>query len=194
MVGLILNIKTEENIIQLIKNDPWMMEILKAAKTLNLPDWWVCAGFVRSKIWDTQHGFEKRTPLADIDVVYFDLKNTETNVEKDYEKQLLESTPNLPWSVKNQARMHIVNGFEPYESSVDAISKFPETVTALGVKLDEDNEVVLAAPCGIEDAINMEVWPTRLFSEVNIHKEKYKSRIQSKNWQRTWPKVKINGL
>ncbi|MDR7071455.1 nucleotidyltransferase family protein [Fictibacillus barbaricus] len=189
-----MNIKTEENIIQLIKNDPWMMEILKAAKTLNLPDWWVCAGFVRSKIWDTLHGFEKRTPLADIDVVYFDPMNTETGVEKEYEKQLLERNPNLPWSVKNQARMHIVNGFEPYESAVDAISKFPETVTALGVKLDGDNEVILAAPCGIEDAINMEVWPTTLFSEVNIHKNKYKSRILNKNWQQTWPKVKINGL
>ncbi|WNB91152.1 nucleotidyltransferase family protein [Bacillus sp. NEB1478] len=189
-----MEIRTKKDIIQLIKNDQWMMEILKAVKAIDLPEWWVCAGFVRSKIWDTLHGFEKRTPLADIDVVYFDSKNTETSAEKEYEKHLQERIPNLPWSVKNQARMHAVNGFDPYESAVDAISKFPETVTALGVRLDEDNEVILTAPCGIEDAINMEVWPTRLFSEVNIHKQKYKMRIQSKNWQQTWPKVKINGL
>ena len=38
---------------------------------------------------------------------------------------------------KNQARMHVVNNMLPYSSSVDAISKFPETATALGVTLDE---------------------------------------------------------
>ncbi|MFK9090815.1 hypothetical protein [Bacillus salipaludis] len=35
----------EEKIISLIKEDQWMMKILKAVKSLNLPDWWICAGF-----------------------------------------------------------------------------------------------------------------------------------------------------
>ncbi len=43
-------IKTEQDIIKLIQSDTWMMEILQTAKSLQLPDWWVCAGFVRSKI------------------------------------------------------------------------------------------------------------------------------------------------
>ncbi len=40
----------EEAIISLIKDDQWMMEVLQAARSLNLPDWWICAGFVRSKM------------------------------------------------------------------------------------------------------------------------------------------------
>lgn len=52
-----------------------MMEILKTVSQLDLPDWWVCAGFVRSKIWDTVHGFNTRTPLSEVDVIYYDDTN-----------------------------------------------------------------------------------------------------------------------
>lgn len=50
----------EEGIIALIKDDKWMMEILETVKSLNLPDWWICAGFVRSKIWDVLHDFLRK--------------------------------------------------------------------------------------------------------------------------------------
>jgi len=43
-----MNLKTEEDILKLISEDDWMMDILITVKSLNLPDWWVCAGFVRS--------------------------------------------------------------------------------------------------------------------------------------------------
>lgn len=118
----------------------------KTTKQLNLPDWWICAGFVRSKIWDTLHWFEERTPIPDIDVIYFDPRNIEENEEKKYEDKLKMIMPNFPWSVKNEARMHNRNNGQPYSSSVDAISKFPETATAIGVKLDEKDNVILTAP------------------------------------------------
>jgi hypothetical protein len=189
-----LELKTEQDIINLVEKDDWMMDILKAAKILDLNDWWVCAGFVRSKIWDTLHGFEKRTPLGDIDVVYFDPVNIEKSIEKNYEKQLQELLPGQPWSVKNEARMHLVSDFEAYGSAVDAISKFPETVTALGVKLNEENEVVLTAPCGIEDVLNMEVKPSKIFTETESRKARYNERILKKKWQETWNQVKITEL
>ena len=56
-----LIIMNKDEIISLIKEDQWMMEILTSAKALNLPDWWICAGFVRSKIWDVLHDFSERT-------------------------------------------------------------------------------------------------------------------------------------
>src|SRR5690606_18827150 len=112
--------------------DAWMIGVLSAAKSLDLPDWWICAGFVRSKIWDTLHGFNERTPLSDIDVIYFDAENLSEHTEKRLEEKLHRIMPGLPWSVKNQARMHIVNELESYTSAIDAISKFPETATALG--------------------------------------------------------------
>lgn len=125
-------IQNEKEIIQLIKEDEWMMDILRAVKSLHLPDWWVCAGFVRSKICDVLHGFKERTPISDIDVFYYDDGNTDELEEKKLEMRLRNILPDIPWSVKNEARMHVVNGIPPYSSSIDAISKFPETATSLG--------------------------------------------------------------
>ncbi|CAM4208868.1 nucleotidyltransferase family protein [Paenibacillus alkaliterrae] len=83
-----MKLKNEEDIIRLIQEDVWMIDILEAVKSLDLPDWWVCAGFVCSKIWDVLHGFTVRTPLPDIDIVYFDNSNIEEIEEKTLEEKL----------------------------------------------------------------------------------------------------------
>lgn len=90
----------EKEIIRWIKEDKWMMDILLAARSLNLPDWWICAGFVRSKIWDTLHQFDASTPLSDIDVIYYDPENLEEQEEKVFEEKLRMLIPEIPWSVK----------------------------------------------------------------------------------------------
>ncbi|MFT8322724.1 MAG: nucleotidyltransferase family protein [Bacillus sp. (in: firmicutes)] len=186
-----MNICNEEGIIQLVKEDRWMMEILTTVKTLNLPDWWICAGFVRSKIWDALHGFDERTPLSDIDVIYFDQSNLDELVEKNLEEELRSILPTIPWSVKNEARMHVVSKMPPYLSAVDAISKFPETATALGVKLDKENNVVLTAPCGIKDVLHYEIRPTSYFKENQNRAAIYKNRIEKKKWGSIWSKVNV---
>jgi len=160
-----MDLKSEKDILKIINEDDWMMDILTSAKSLNLPDWWICAGFVRSKIWDTLHGYSERSPIPDIDVIYFDDTNISEFVEKRLERKLNNMHPNVPWSVKNEARMHLTNKIPAYSSSVDAISKFPETATSLGVKLDERNALTLAAPHGVDDVLNLEVKPTDYFKE-----------------------------
>lgn len=186
-----MQIKNEDDIIQLVQKDNWMMEVLKVVKTLDLRDWWVCAGFVRSKIWDVLHNYEHRTPTADVDVVYFDPIFTEEKIEKELEERLKKLKPDIPWSVKNEARMHEVNNINPYKSAVDAIAKFPETVTALGIKLSDSNEVILTAPHGIQDVINLEVKPTPSFKASKELMAIFEERLLKKNWHANWPKVKI---
>jgi len=181
----------EEKIISLIREDKWMMDILKSAKSLNLPDWWICAGFVRSKIWDTLHNFSQRTLIPDIDVIYFDPTSIDELEEKKLEEKLKILMPNTPWSVKNEARMHIKSNMPPYSSSVDAISKFTETATALGVKLDEKDNLVITAPCGISDVVNLVVKPTPFFTETKERVEIYEDRITKKKWKSTWHNLKV---
>ncbi|WP_419465970.1 nucleotidyltransferase family protein [Bacillus spongiae] len=187
-------VTTKEDVIKLIQDDDEMMNILSAAKALNLPDWWICAGFVRSKIWDTLHGFNKRTEIEDVDVIYFDKENTDELTEKNLENTLRGILPNVPWSVKNEARMHVVNQVPPYSSSEDAISKFPETATSLGVKLDEENNIVLTAPCGMEDVIHLKVKPTAYFRNSQKHHAIYEERIMKKNWKSIWYKIEVHHI
>jgi hypothetical protein len=184
-------IHNKKEVIRLVSEDEWMMDILRSAQSLNLPDWWVCAGFVRSKIWDVLHGFHERTDLPDIDVIYFDASNVDEGVEKHFEKILKQRQPAIPWSVKNQARMHTLNNVQPYFSSVEAISKFPETATALGLKLDEEGKVMLTAPHGVEDVINFHIRPTPFFSETEERMDIFHYRVRNKNWKSVWSKVEV---
>lgn len=84
-VGGFKMLKNEADVIRLIQNDEKMMEIIKAVSTLNLPDWWICAGFIRSKIWDALHGFKDRTETPDVDVIYFDKSIINEDMEKEFE-------------------------------------------------------------------------------------------------------------
>ncbi|PFM06041.1 hypothetical protein COC45_13015 [Bacillus cereus] len=186
-----MKIQTEQDIVRLIENDEWMMNVLQMAKSLELPDWWICAGFVRSKIWDTLHNYEARTAMPDVDVIYYDSLHKDEIYEQSLETKLINIDATIPWSVKNQARMHVVNNMPPYSSSVDAISKFPETATALGVTLDELNNVILTAPCGIEDLLSLQVKPTAHFLESKERIHMYKNRVNKKNWQDKWPNITI---
>ncbi|SFE07698.1 hypothetical protein SAMN05216238_1089 [Lentibacillus persicus] len=189
-----MDLKNERDILNLISEDEWMMDILATAKSLHLPDWWICAGFIRSKIWDTLHGYRERTPTPDIDVIYFDNINIDEAEEKRLEQKLINIQPNEPWSIKNEARMHVANNIYPYSSSVDAISKFPETATALGLKLDEYDNLMLAAPYGVDDLINLEVKPTGFFTNTRKRAAIYEERIVKKNWSSKWNKIKVQHI
>lgn len=175
----------------MIKEDQWMMEALHTVSSLRLPDWWICAGFIRSKIWDWLHAYKERTVIQDVDVIYFDQTIMGEAEEKRLERVIHSVNPNYPWSVKNEARMHLTNGIPPYESSEDAIAKFPETATSLGVKLDERNNVMLTAPHGLTDVMQMKIKPTPYFQGNAELMAIYHDRVQKKNWLALWPKVTI---
>jgi hypothetical protein len=177
----------ERDIVEVISKDKWMMDVIELAAKLELPDWWICAGFIRAKVWDELHGFSEKTILPDVDVIYFDSKHLDEQNEKLYEKTLCTLDPTIPWSVKNQARMHSLNKVAPYTSSIDGMSKFPETATAIGITLDEAGELRLCAPYGVEDLIMMKIRPTPSFEKSQIYRE----RVVQKKWSSTWGKVTV---
>lgn len=184
-----MKIENKADLIQSIYDDERMIDVLMTARSLDLPDWWICAGFVRSKIWDVLHDFDERTPTQDVDVIYFDKGNMNETEEKRLEKILHEARPNIPWSVKNEARMHVLNNMTPYSSAKDAIEKFPETVTAIGVKLNAEDQLILTTPHGIDDILNMVVRPTPYFSENGHLMETYHKRMKEKDWSSKWSMV-----
>ena len=94
--------------------------------------------------------------------------------------------PSVNWSVKNQARMHIRNGNLPYKNCYEAISYWPETATAIAIKLNSDNQIEHIAPYGLNDLFNLVVQPTPNFDLIT-----YRSRIANKGWKHTWEKLVI---
>lgn len=159
---------------------------MKLAASLNLPQWCIAAGFVRNLVWDKLHGYEIPTRLSDIDLIYFDPANM--NADKDIEiEEYLKFSSNLPWSVKNQARMHLRNNDQPYQSTSDAISYWVEVETAIGATLSSDGKIELIAPFGFE----------ALFANtITINKKQPKpddfaQRVRSKKWLEIWPNLGV---
>lgn len=178
-----MKLHTEQDILKHIQSDSWMMQLLRAVEQLALPDWWIGAGFVRNKVWDVLFDKQERTPLDDVDVVFFDLQNQTEDREKLLEKELAAKMPNIKWSVTNQARMASVNGDAPYHSSKEALAAWPETATAVGVHL-KNGELELLAPHGIDDLVGGIVRATPIFHNK---KDLFAARQAKKNWRSKWP-------
>ncbi|MFC3800170.1 nucleotidyltransferase family protein [Cohnella sp. GCM10012308] len=179
----------KSKLLALVQADEAMMSALRVARMLNLPDWWIAAGFVRSKLWDVLCDMPLRTRLPDVDVIYFEAEDTDEATEKRYETELRRHLPDVPWSVKNQARMHVINGRAPYLSSLDAVANYPETATALAVTLDAAGRPKLGAPYGLKDAVAMRIRPTPAFASDPALYAIFERRIEAKRWDRIWPGV-----
>nr|WP_320022762.1 nucleotidyltransferase family protein [uncultured Draconibacterium sp.] len=184
--------KKERKLVELILNDNWMLGVIQAVNKIDGPDLWISGGFVRNKVWDTKHKYKLRTKLDDVDVVYYNQENIHKSREKQIENQLSQILPNINWSVKNQARMHIVAEDEPYTSLYDALRKWPETATAIALQIDENGFLKILAPYGYNDLFDLKVKPPDFFKEN--HKDRYNNRIEKKNWIKIWPKLKITKL
>ena len=101
---------TEQEILELIQNDSWMISIIQNARSLNLPDWMIGAGFVRNRVWDYLHGYKnKEVPTADIDLIYFDQNNIDEKADMRLSKKMKEKT-GVNWEIVNQAYTHMCSG------------------------------------------------------------------------------------
>jgi uncharacterized protein len=181
-------IEHAEFVRSIIRRDEWSMQVLRAVRALNLPDWAIGAGFVRNPVWDAISGKAKRTPPSDIDVLFHDPADVSLAREAGLEAQLFASMPGLDWSVKNQARMHLRNGDPPYASTEDALRFWLETPTCVAVRLEAGDRLHLIAPHGLDDLLALRVRPT---PQGRRHRDAYRDRIASKNWQHFWPSLTI---
>lgn len=172
----------------LIAADDARMQLLRAAAALGLPDCWIGAGFVRSAVWDRLHGYPASASWGDIDVVWFDRHKTSPGDDAEAEERLVEAEPSVRWSVKNQARMHGRNGDLPYRSAEDAIGRWPETATAVALRLNGDGIEILS-PHGLGDLFSMVVRPTPAF--IGIKRPVFQERVRAKGWLGRWPLLRV---
>ena len=162
------------------------MAAIEFAIKLDLPQWFLAAGFVRDLVWDRLHDVAGQ-PLNDIDLIYFDADDLSERRETAYEKQLESWAPHLPWSVKNQARMHIRNCDAPYTSCEHAMSFWPECETAIGVHVSrQDYRFDFVAPFGFESLFDLKLThnPKRELSLFNTRKDQ-------KAWFTRYPKLEL---
>lgn len=174
---------------QIISSDVERMRILRLVRALELADGWVAAGMVRSAVWDRLHG-RSHSPLpADIDVIWFDPRQADPALDARLEARLQAQDGRLGWSVKNQARMHLRNQDRPYRSATDAMRHWPETATAVAVRLTANDALEIAAPFGLDDLFGLLVRPGPRFRGEK--RALQQERLRSKRWLDTWPRLTL---
>lgn len=166
-------------------SSPAKMSVLSTVRDVLGEDVWVTGGFLRETVWDAQHGFTIPSPLDDLDVVFFDKQQIDQERDKEMAQALHKKSPNVRWSVKNEARMHVASEEEPYISLLDAVSRFPETASALAARVDSDNVLHLIAPHGVDDLFDLVLRPT-----TTAKMSRVEERIAVKQWEQKWPKLR----
>ncbi|NQH94683.1 nucleotidyltransferase family protein [Streptococcus suis] len=185
------NLKVEEcmkeELGKYLSQDPDINRILEIVKDLDLVDSWICAGTIRNFIWN-HYRFDKKT---DIDIIFYDEKISYQET-KEIEANLHQRYSDYQWEVKNQVFMHIHSpDTPPYQSSKDAIEKFPERYTAIGVRQTENWNLEIFAPYGLDDIYHYLVRPTPHFIGNSKRMDLYEKRIKKKNWKEQWPVITI---
>lgn len=180
---------TEQDIINLVKEDEWMMNVLREAEKLNLPDWIIGAGFLRNKVWDALHGFKREVAdTRDVDLAYFDGEV----INRDADKTLSEKMGGvfgLEWEIINQAYTHLWHRREkPYRSASEALGEWVETATCVAVTLRQ-GEPIIVAPHGIGDLVNLILRPSPSHKQ---DLDTFYDRIKSKNWLQKWPNLRVD--
>lgn len=184
----------DEQIKQLIKQDPKRMAALRCLRSLSITssstnvsqNAYIGAGFIRNRIWDHLHGYEISSPLNDIDVIYYDACNLNEINCIQYEKDLNALDSSFNWQVKNQARMHAQNGDTAYFSNVDAMAHWPEKETAVAIRLLDNNEFDLIHSFDLASLFDL-----KITHNTKRHLCTFEKRIDRKGWLTRWPKLRV---
>jgi uncharacterized protein len=176
-----------------VRGSAWFLRVLDVAREVDAPDCWVGAGVVRDLVWDSRgDGFDP-VRVHDVDVAFFDLTDLSRDRDFAVEQALRARAPDIPWDAKNQAAVHTwyCERFgvevEPLRGVADAVATWPETATAVAVRMDAYESVEVLAPFGLDDLLD-EVWrrnPRRV-TEVA-----FRRRLERKQVDRRWPHVRV---
>lgn len=185
-----------DDLIAIVRADPGLMHVLQTVRALDLPDWRVFSGAVYQSVWNARTGRPAGYGIRDYDLGYFDGSDLSYAAE-DVVIQRVAAAFDEPFrsqvEVRNQARVHLwfEGKFgEPYSALTgtdEALARFVAPAFAVGVRLEADDTISVAAPFGLEDVFSLTIRPNP-------------NRPLAKDWERVvekakarWPELRIMG-
>lgn len=175
---------------ELVRATNWLMDALRAVRGSVDAPWCIGAGAIRTSVWDHLHGYPMSVP-DDVDVAFFD-PGTPAAEDHRIAEKLIELQPRWQWDVVNQAHAHTLSGIrerKAFLSLGDAIACWPETATAVGVWLNQSEELHVVAPHGLRDLFGLVLRVSPRLRDFDV----FEQRCFSKRWRERWPMVTIVG-
>lgn len=152
---------------RIVRADPDLMRLLETVRPLALPQWRLVAGCLYQTVWNALTGRPQGTGIKDFDLIYFDASDLSWEAEDRVIRRVDRVATGFPASVevRNQARVHLWfedhfgSPYAPLASADEALERYTSVVHALGVRLEPDGRLDLAAPFGLDDLFSMTIRP-----------------------------------
>nr|WP_235562793.1 nucleotidyltransferase family protein [Brevundimonas sp. Root1423] len=157
----------ETRLALIVRANPDLMHVLRTVRALDLPDWRIFSGAVYQGVWNNATGRPVGYGIKDYDIGYFD-PDTSWDAEDVFIKRVAAAF-DPPFrdlvEVRNQARVHLWfrdrfgEDYEALTGTDEALARFVAPAFAVGVRLEKDDAISVAAPFGLEDMFDMVLRP-----------------------------------
>jgi len=180
----------------ILKASPRLMQVLTVARDLGLPDWRVVSGSIYQTVWNALTSRPADYGIKDYDLLYFDGSDLSYQAEDVVIRRVAAAYPadlSAKVEVRNQARVHLWfevkfgETYPPLSRTDEALERFVSPAYGIGVRLDANGDLSIAAPFGLDDIFAMRLRPTP-------------GRALSAGWSRVtagvlarWPEVVVEG-
>jgi uncharacterized protein len=182
-----------ERLTDIVRAAPSLMRVLTALRRLDLPDWLVMSGAVYQRVLSHLTGREPDYGVRDYDVGYFDPSDISYDAEDVVIRRVaaaFDEPLRSAIEVRNQARVHVWfeahfgEAYTPLSCTAEALERFVSPMFAVGVRLEDDDELHIEAPFGLADlfALRLRPNPLRPFGGFD--------RVAA-NVLRRWPELRV---
>lgn len=176
----------------ILRMDPVVMRVLRAARRLALPDWRLASGAVYQTVWNALTRRPAGHGIKDLDLVYFD---GDTSYEAE-DRIITRARPFFgglpaPVEIRNQARVHLwfreKHGISyPRLACTDAaLLNYAARTHAVAVRLEADGRLSIVAPFGLADIFAMRLVPNPVLDNAATYMEK------AVRMKAAWPEIEI---
>ena len=186
----------QSRLVEIVRASPTLMRVLTIARELDLPQWRIVSGSIYQTVWNALTGRAADYGIKDYDLIYFDGSDLSDEAEDGVIRRAAALYPpdlSPLVEVRNQARVHLwfeQHFGEPYAvlaTAEEAIGRFVAPAFAVGVRLEADGRIDIAAPFGLEDVFALRLRPNP-------------SRPLAAGWAKAatsararWPEVSLEG-
>ncbi|GKS80983.1 hypothetical protein LPAF129_06680 [Ligilactobacillus pabuli] len=175
----------------LLQQKPEIAHIFKILRHHHLPQATLCAGTIRSLVWNAQTNRHVPLMLSELDVYYRDPSESYEDFQvtqatfKQAESQYLWNLQNIALPPRHGSELHFHSTME------ETLADFPETCTSVGVQCLADGTYEIIAPHGLDDLFELKIRPTANYLPGSPLHTRFEQRVKNKRWLTEWPDLQI---
>jgi uncharacterized protein len=185
--------KLVEQLTAILRAAPSLMRVLAVTRELDLPDWLVMSGAVYQRVLNKLTMRASDYGVRDYDLGYFDASDISYEAEDVIIRRVaaaFDGPLRSAVEVRNQARVHVWfeghfgEPYTPLSCTAEALERFVSPMFAVGVRLDDDDRLLIAAPFGLADLFALRLRPNPRRPSTGF------DRV-AVGVTRRWPEVKV---